>query len=240
MTYALSANYWAPLIDDDEETEADGISTPSNEQNANVNNITDSKVMRNLKTIIQDWVSKHISLNSKPGAPQPNVSSMVLDSGATSNFVRPEEGLPITGTSSKIVRLPDGSTIQATHTTMLPFDSLSIEARKADVLPSLRPNSLVSVGKLADANYTTIFHPKGDGVTIHAKNTFRIKTYSKPVLKGWRDPNGLWRLSTQQPRQVEIARIKEDTAANVYSLPSIPQTIRYLHAAPVSQQRTRG
>ncbi len=63
---------------------------------------------------------------------------MVVDSGATSSFVWPEENLPITGLSSKVVNLPDGSTIQATHTTTLPFESLSDEARKADVLSGLR------------------------------------------------------------------------------------------------------
>ena len=66
-------------------------------------------------------------------------------------LVWPEENRPITGPSNKVVALPDGSTIQATHTAILPFESLSDEARKADVLPGLRPNSLVSVGKLADA-----------------------------------------------------------------------------------------
>jgi hypothetical protein len=72
---------------------------------------------------------------------------------------------------------------------MLPFDSLSTEARKADVLPSLRPNSLVSVGKLADANYTTIFHPKGDGVTIHAKilsaSRLTVSQFSKGGGSKW-------------------------------------------------------
>jgi hypothetical protein len=96
---------------------------------------------------------------------------MVLDSGATSHFVRPEEDLSITGLSNKRVNLPDGSTIQATHTATLPFDALSPQARQADVLPGLRPNSLVSVGKLADANYATIFHPKGEGVTMHHNNS---------------------------------------------------------------------
>jgi hypothetical protein len=156
---------------------------------------------------------------------------MVVDSGATSSFVRPEENLPITGLSSKIVRLPDGSSIQATHTTMLPFKSLSAEARKADVLPGLRPNSLVSVGKFADADYTTIFHPRGEGVTVHAKNTFRLKTFRKPVLQGWRDANGLWRLSREEQKPIRVSRSKTEIAASVYSLPSIPQTIRYLHAA---------
>ncbi len=74
--------------------------------------------------------------------------------------------------SSKVVNLPNGSTIQATHTTTLPFESLSTEARKADVLPGLQPNSLVSVGKFANVDYTTTFHPCREGVTVHKKNTF--------------------------------------------------------------------
>ena len=156
---------------------------------------------------------------------------MVVDSGATSSFVRPEENLPITGPSNKVVALPDGSTIQATHTTILPFESLSDEARKADVLPGLRPNSLVSVGKLADADYTTIFHPRGRGVTVHKKNTFRVQLWRKPVLQGWRDANGLWRLSRDETKPIRASRSKQEVAASVYSLPSMPQTIRYLHAA---------
>ena len=55
-------------------------------------------------------------------------STMVLDSGATSSFVRPEENLILTGFSDKIVALPDGSTKRATHTAILPFDALSYEA----------------------------------------------------------------------------------------------------------------
>jgi hypothetical protein len=55
---------------------------------------------------------------------------------------------------------------------MLPFESLSTEARKADVLPGLQPNSLISVGKFADGDYTTIFHPHREGIRVHKKNTF--------------------------------------------------------------------
>ncbi len=122
---------------------------------------------------------------------QRKASTIVVDSGATSSFVQLEENLPITGPSNKIVALPDGSTKQATHTAILPVQSLSDEARRADVLPGLRPNSLVSVGKLADANYTTIFHPRGEGITVHEKNTVRVQLLCKPALQGWRDANGL-------------------------------------------------
>jgi hypothetical protein len=71
------------------------------------------------------------------------------------------------GTSDKIITLPNGSTIAATHTVNLPFTALSNAAQKAHVLPGLTTNSLVSVPKLADAGYTTIFHSGNKGVTIH-------------------------------------------------------------------------
>ena len=117
---------------------------------------------------------------------------MVLDLGATLHFVNPKENLPITGKAYKTVALPDGSTISATHTAELPFSKLTNDARKAYVLPGLQPNSLVSVGKLADAEYTTIFHPARKGVTVHQKGSIQIKLLHKPVLQGWRDNNGLW------------------------------------------------
>jgi hypothetical protein len=113
---------------------------------------------------------------------------------------------------------------------MLPFDLLSPKARKADVLPGLRPIPLVSVGKLADANYTTIFHPQGKGVTVH-KNTLRTKLLSKPVLQGWQDANGLWRLSNDEKDATYTTRSTTEVVANVYTLSSIKQAIRYLHAA---------
>jgi hypothetical protein len=141
-THINTANYWAPLADEDNDNVCNEAASA---QQATINNISNA---------------------------EGKVSTMVVDSGATSSFVRLEENLPITGLSSTVVNLPNGSMIQATHTTMLPFESLSTEARKADVLPGLRPNSLVSVGIFANADYTTIFHPCREGVMVHKKNTF--------------------------------------------------------------------
>ena len=66
---------------------------------------------------------------------------------------------------------------------------------------------------------------------MHIKNTFRVQLWRKPVLQGWRDANGLWRLSRDETKPIRASRSKQEVAANVYSLPSMPQTIRYLHAA---------
>ena len=170
-TYIATANYWAPLhIEDDDDD------PPASQQ---TNNISDADVQRDLRATIRTWINQRMSKH-KPFQREP--STMVLDSGATSSFVRPEENLPITGPSHKVVHLPNGASIHATHTTMLPFYSLSDKARIADVLPDLRPNSLVSVGKLADADYTTIFHPRGEGVTVHKKNLFRFTLLRRPDL----------------------------------------------------------
>jgi hypothetical protein len=234
-THTNTANYWAPLEYNDDEEENDEeesghclnmTKTTTNKTAANISD--NAAVQRNLKHMLSSWINQRIH-KDKPFVRTP--STMVVDSGATSNFVRPEEKLEITGTSQKVVMLPDGSAIQATHTALLPFESLSPEARKADVLPGLRPNSLVSVGKLADANYTTIFHPQGQGVTIHERSSFKLKLYRDPVLQGWRDANGLWRLSRDKKQCNEGDQSKTELAASVYGLPSIAQTVRYLHAA---------
>ncbi len=199
------------------------------EPQANISNISEAQAQQDLRSMLTAWLYPRLG---KHKAFQKKASTMVVDSGATSSFVRPEENLPISGLSNKVVALPDGSTKQATHTAVLPFPSLSDEARKAEVLPGLPPNSLVSVGKLADSDYTTIFHPQGEGVTVHKKNSFRLQLLRKPVLQGWWDANGLWRLSRDQEYSpIRGSRSKQEVAANVYTLPSMPQTIRYLHAA---------
>lgn len=219
-TYPAFANYWAPLLDNDEDD--DDETTPF----AIINNIDDVKVQRSLKATLKAWIDSRTG-NKKIFKRNP--STMILDSGASSHFMRAEERLPITGISTKIVSLPNGETINASHKTELPFPSLTAKARQADVLPGLRNNSLVSVGKFSDADYTTIFHPQGKGVTVHRPGSFNIKLFRKPVLQGWRDANGLWRLSREQQEKKSVA-VKE-TAANVYNLPSIPQMIKYHHAS---------
>ncbi len=146
---------------------------------------------------------------------------------ATLHFMRLEENLPGHGPSHKIVSLPDGSRIKALHTTELPFPALSESARHAHVLPNLTTNSLISVPTLADAGYTTVFHPHGGGVTVHAKNRFSFRQRCKPVLQGWRDKDGLWRLGHVDTKNISN---KTETAANVHSLPSTAAAIKYLHA----------
>ncbi len=153
-THINSASYWAPLADEDNDNVCNKAAPA---QQATINKVGDA---------------------------EGKASTMIVDSGATSSFVWPEENLPITRLSSKVVNLPNGSTIQATHTTTLPFKSLSTEARKADILPGLRPNSSVSVGKFADADYTTIFHPRRESIACTRRTLFNSNCCISRSSKG--------------------------------------------------------
>lgn len=149
---------------------------------------------------------------------------MVIDSGATSNFVRKEENLPKTGPSTKVVRMPDGRCTKASATMELPYPTLNAPARKAHVLPALNKNSLLSVPTLADAGYTTIFHPHQKGVDVYNGEDVTIQAHTPPVLQGCREMSGLWTVKAKYKQEKEQAN-------TVYDLPSIPKAIRFLHAA---------
>jgi hypothetical protein len=82
---------------------------------------------------------------------------MIINSAATSNFISDKLDLPKTGASKITVYLPDNSTLQISNKTVLPFEQLSKEAREAHILPGLK-KSLLSVNKMSENGYKTIFH----------------------------------------------------------------------------------
>ncbi len=160
---------------------------------------------------------------------------MVIDSGATSHFCSEEMDLPKEGESNKSVYLPNGDIIRTTKRTSLPFQQLSKRTREAHVLPHLR-QSLMSVKKMSEEGYTTIFHPENAGVTIHKRGTLTIATSKPPVLQGCKEKgDNLWTVSANEEESKEEAN-------NEYTLPSTKQSIRYLHAAagfPVESECTK-
>jgi hypothetical protein len=136
-----------------------------------------------------------------------------------------ELDLPKDGASNKEVFLPDNSKLRTSHKTKLPFEQLSDAARKEHILPGLR-QSLLSVNKISEEGHTTIFHPGEEGVSINKKGTLTITTSKPPVLQGCKsNQEKSWTVSANQNDQIS------EEANNVYSFPSIPQTITFLHAA---------
>jgi hypothetical protein len=129
------------------------------------------------------------------------------------------------GTWNINVYLPDKSKFNSSNKTLLPFEQLSKKAREAHILPALK-KSLLSVNKMAENGYTTIFHEGNEGVTIHKSGILNITTSEPPVIRGSK-PTGskLWTVLT------DVNKSKCEEVNIVYHLPSMKESIRYLHAA---------
>ena len=200
-------NFWSPLNNDDENE----VDNNKEEELHKINSTIISNVQKSNK-----WMRRIARRREK---------TIIIDSGATSHFMTEDLNLPTDGASNKEVFLPNNAKLRTSRRTKLPFDTLTNAAREADILPGLK-RSLLSVSKMSDEGYTTIFHPGEEGVTIHKKGTIRLTTSEPPVLKGEKENMAkLWTISA-----TKTSNCKEEVH-NVYSLPSIPHTIRYLHAA---------
>eukprot|EP00804_Cyclotella_cryptica_P007374 CCRYP_002593-RA/>CCRYP_002593-RA protein AED:0.37 eAED:0.37 QI:0/-1/0/1/-1/1/1/0/316 len=122
-------------------------------------------------------------------------------------------------------------------------------AKDADTVPGLAMNSLLSAGKLTDANYIAVF-TKTD-VNIFDPETTRIKADRQAILSGWRCPQTkLWRvplkptlpnlntdttLLSTEARDIMMNNRKHlsltDFANSVYELPNTEQVITWYHAS---------
>jgi hypothetical protein len=118
----------------------------------------------------------------------------ILDTGATSG-ASPEEdedAFEDTGElSKKTFMFVDKRTNKATNKMHLKH-KLCPAAREMNIVPGLH-STLVSVPKLADAGYTTVFSKKG--AAIYDDHTTTITAYKPPVLEANRcNLTGLWKL----------------------------------------------
>jgi hypothetical protein len=136
----------------------------------------------------------HFALSLDCTPPLPNIitdETAILDSGCTGNFLsatapcndKQAAHVPLN------VNMPNGTTIQSSHTCNLLLTDLPPQARQAHILPGLVHNSLISVGQLCDNGCIVTF--THDQVTV-TKN-------KKCVMHGSRDPKSrLWRVNLNQ------------------------------------------
>jgi hypothetical protein len=117
------------------------------------------------------------------------------------------------------VRLPNGPTMESSHTSDLDIPELNADASKAHVFPGMANHSLLSVGQLCDEGY--IFTFKHAAVTICVHDNCQI-------LSGPRDLNtGLWRINFKQTN----IHTPEPIANNLNELRNTGALVRYLHKA---------
>jgi hypothetical protein len=117
------------------------------------------------------------------------------------------------------VRLPNGATIESSHTADLDIPELNVAASKAHVSPGMANHSLISAGQLCDEGYIVTF--KQDTVTI-------CNSGSSHLLSGPRDVNtGLWPINLKQTNN----HIPDPISNNVYELRNTGALVHYLHKA---------
>jgi hypothetical protein len=159
----------------------------------------------------------------------------ILDTGATSGVApeEEEEALEETGmTSSKTFMFLDKQTRRATITMLLKH-KLCPTAREMNIVPGLH-STLISVSKLADAGYTTIF--EHDMATIYDATTTTIQANNQPILEAPRRASTrLWKLQQLDPLdQPEAPAINnpqpKETLYAIFDLSSAQQTLLWYHA----------
>ena len=156
----------------------------------------------------------------------------ILDTGATSGAAPEEDEECFVDTdeaSTKTFMFPDKQTNQATKR-MLKKHNLRPAARKMNIVPGLH-STLISVPKLADAGYTTVFSKAG--AAIYDDYTTTISASNPPVLNADRcDHTGLWKLPLVEKTKETNRTPPTNNAINViFDLPSAHQTFLWYHAA---------
>jgi hypothetical protein len=150
-----------------------------------------------------------------------------VDSGCTDHFLlvtaqclnKVISGNPLT------VRLPNGATMESSHTADLDIPGLNAAASKAHIFPGMAHHYLLSVGQLCDEGYIVTLQQ--DTVTI-------CNSDNSKLLSGPRDvTTGLWHINLKQPNKT----IPDPIADNVYELRNTGALVHYLHQALFSPMK---
>jgi hypothetical protein len=125
-----------------------------------------------------------------------------------------------------MVRLPNGATMDSSHTAELDIPELNAAVSKAHVSPGMANHSLLSVGQLCDKGYIVTF--KHASVTV-------CNSQKSQILNGPRDlDTGLWRINLKR----DNTHIPEHIANNVYELRNTGDLVNYLHKALFSPTKS--
>jgi hypothetical protein len=160
----------------------------------------------------------------KPVEPPPLLKShekSIMDSGCTGHFLLVNAPClkKVKSQNPLTVRLPNGATMESSHTADLDIPELNAAASKAHVFPGMANHSLRSFGQVCNKGYIVTF--KNALVTVCNSQEFQI-------LSGPRDlDTGLWRINLRQNNQ----HVHQAVANNAYELRNTGALVHYLHKA---------
>jgi hypothetical protein len=143
----------------------------------------------------------------------------IVDSGCTGHFLlvnapclnKVKSQTPLT------VHLPNGATMESSHTAELNIPHLNAAASIAHIFPGMANHSLLLVGQLCNEGYVVTF--KNASVSICNSQKFQI-------LSGPRDlDTGIWRINLKQDNQ----QMHQPLSNKVYELRSTGALFHFLH-----------
>jgi hypothetical protein len=151
-----------------------------------------------------------------------------VDSGCTDHFLlvnapclnKVKSRTPLT------VRLPNGPTMESSHTAELDIPELNTAVYKSHVFPEIANHSLLSVGQLCDEGYIVTFK--------HALVTICDSQKSQILNGPWDLDTGRWRINLKQSNN----HIPEPVAKNVYESHNTGALVHYLHKALFSPTKS--
>jgi hypothetical protein len=124
------------------------------------------------------------------------------------------------------VRLPNGATMESSHTADLNIPELNAAASKAHLYSGMANHSLLSVRQLCNEGYIVTF--KNASVTVCNSQEFQI-------LSGpWDLDTGLWCIDLKQDNQ----HVHQDVANIVYELRNTGALVHYLHKSLFSTTKS--
>jgi hypothetical protein len=142
-----------------------------------------------------------------------------VDSGCTGHFLLVTSPClnKVKSRNPLTVSLPNGATMESSHTADLDIPGLTTAASKAHIFPGMAHHSLLSVDQLCDEGYRVTF--RQDTVTI-------CNSDNSKLLSGPRDETtGLWRINLKHTNKHK----PDPIVNNVYELRNKGALVHYLH-----------
>ena len=199
-------NYFAALDDDSDDDTIDDTDTNADTQQANNIAINELRLHGDNSALSDSGASSHFIVD---GA---NVINKQIDIN------------PIT------ITLPDGATLQSTHTCNVNIPWLRDAATRARIVPGLAHSSLLSTASFCDAGYTVTFDAQ----------VCQIFDGEELVLEGGRDATtNLWRLPLS-PHAPPAPPAPTPVAYNgTHSTPTMRNSVNNVHTIPHLQNRVK-
>ena len=218
---------------EEEYTKSDNKIQRNSEKN---NNVTRQQAWNSIIQVnnLQDLPAANIIFDNQRVVKQVEIEYALSDSGASGHFL--VEGAPVTrkrvAKNPISIVLPDGSTVQSTHTCHLDIPWLPDKMTEAHIVPQLAHSSLISTRKFCEAGCKVVFDI----------NECRVYYNNELVLVGGRDRRSrLWKLPINPQQKPSVPRVvseldiniptdvQQHTAFTVYTLPYKQQQLKYMH-----------